>query len=419
MANSTKADRPDKPYPEYPLSVHPSGRWCKKIRGTLRYFGRWGIRKNGEVTTVDNFAEEAEKALTAYLDQKDELHAGRPPKPKSNGVTIADVCNGFLGVKDDRLQSGELSSESFRDYHEVCKLITAYFDKRTAVEHIGPADCDGFRAWLTQSHTIGGRVKKPHGTHRLAKDIRVTRMVFKYAYDSEMIDKPVRVGPNFKEPSKKSKRKSNRANGPKTFTAKELAAIIANATSPVRAMILLGINCGFGQKDVADLVNSAVDLETGWIVFPRPKTEVDRRCPLWPETVKALREAAKKRFEPKDSADSGCVFITRNRNRYVRMTPNPDPAKRSHVDSIGPAFKRIADSLGINGKRGFYSLRHTFETTGGESRDQPAVDLIMGHVDPSMAGNYRHHISDERLQAVVDVVRAWLWPEGEDTKNPG
>ena len=35
---------------------------------------------------------------------------------------------------------------------------------------------------------------------------------------------------------------------------------------------------------------------------------------------------------------------------------------------------------------GFYAFRHTFETIGGESRDQVAVNHIMGHADVSMAG---------------------------------
>ena len=41
---------------------------------------------------------------------------------------------------------------------------------------------------------------------------------------------------------------------------------------------------------------------------------------------------------------------------------------------------------------GFYALRHTFETIGGESRDQVAVNHIMGHADASMAGVYRERI---------------------------
>ena len=47
---------------------------------------------------------------------------------------------------------------------------------------------------------------------------------------------------------------------------------------------------------------------------------------------------------------------------------------------------------------------------GGETGDQVAVDAIMGHARDDMASTYRERISDERLTAVNDRVRAWLFP---------
>ena len=79
-------------------------------------------------------------------------------------------------------------------------------------------------------------------------------------------------------------------------------------------------------------------------------------------------------------------------------------------------FSKLLKLLDINGRRGFYGFRHTFETQAGESRDQIAVDHLMGHSDNSMAANYRHDISDARLRDVVAVVHRWLWP---DTANAG
>jgi hypothetical protein len=47
------------------------------------------------------------------------------------------------------------------------------------------------------------------------------------------------------------------------------------------------------------------------IDYPRPKTGIARRCPLWPETVAAIRAALAKRPAPKDEADAALVFLTR------------------------------------------------------------------------------------------------------------
>ncbi len=100
---------------------------------------------------------------------------------------------------------------------------------------------------------------------------------------------------------------------------------------------------------------------------------------------------------------------------------------RWHDTPDNPLSKELAKLLkelklhrpGLN----FYALRHTFETVGGESRDQVAVDHIMGHVRDDMASVYRERIGDERLQAVTDHVRAWLFPpakaKGEAKKGGG
>ncbi|MFA5864727.1 MAG: hypothetical protein WC975_08565 [Phycisphaerae bacterium] len=33
--------KPIKPYPTFPLTTHPNGQWCKKIRGKIHFFGVW------------------------------------------------------------------------------------------------------------------------------------------------------------------------------------------------------------------------------------------------------------------------------------------------------------------------------------------------------------------------------------------
>ena len=95
------------------------------------------------------------------------------------------------------------------------------------------------------------------------------------------------------------------------FQADTIRAMIEGAGSQLRAMIYLGINCGLGNNDCAMLPMKALDLKKGWLDFGRPKTGIPRRCPLWKETVAALREALAKRPTPKDPAHTERFFITK------------------------------------------------------------------------------------------------------------
>src|SRR5262249_34191697 len=91
------------------------------------------------------------------------------------------------------------------------------------------------------------------------------------------------------------------------------------ANPALKAMVMLGVNCGFGNTDVASLPRKVVSLETGWVNFPRPKTEIARRIPLWPETIVALKEAMAKRSAPVERAHDNLCFLTRNGRPWVRV----------------------------------------------------------------------------------------------------
>jgi len=242
---------------------------------------------------------------------------------------------------------------------------------------------------------------KRYGVHRLANEVQRVRTLFKYGYDAGLLDRPVRLGPTFKRPTSRLVRAHRQKNGPRMFEAAELQTILDAAPQPLQAMILLGINCGFGNNDCGTLPKSALDLSKSWVNYPRPKTAVERRCPLWPETVKALREAIHDRPGPKDQGDAGLVFLTKYGQPWAKgTTDNP----------VTKEFRKLLDKLILHQPGlGFYALRHTFETVAGETRDQVAVDHIMGHVDTSMSATYRERIGDDRLRDVVEHVKTWLF----------
>jgi integrase len=193
------------------------------------------------------------------------------------------------------------------------------------------------------------------------------------------------------------------------YEPEEIHKMLKAAGPQLRAMILLGINCGFGNDDVATLPLAALDLKAGWVAYPRPKTAVPRRCPLWPETLAAVRVAIDRRPTPKVPEAADRVFVTKYGKSWHKDTPD---------NPISNEMAKLLDSLGIRRKGvGFYALRHTFETVGGETIDQVAVDALMGHADRTMAGHYRERISDDRLRAVVEHVHQWLFADNSGGKD--
>ena len=160
------------------------------------------------------------------------------------------------------------------------------------------------------------------------------RTVFKYAHDAGLTDQPVRFGPMFTKPSRKAMRKARHAKGPRMFEAQEISTLLDAAGTHLKAMILLGVNCGFGNSDVATLPRKGVNLTTAWVDHPRPKTEIERRVPLWPETMDALAAALTERPRSKDPAHDGLVFVTKYgqpwSNRFRRKKELPgDPQNQN------------------------------------------------------------------------------------------
>src|SRR5258708_987788 len=106
------AGLPKKPYADFPLTPHASGAWQKKIRGKIHYFGRWGHMVNGRLVRIEGDDPDCwwKPALELYKAQADDLHAGRTPRVKGDGLTVMELCNRFLTAKKRKQTSGELGS---------------------------------------------------------------------------------------------------------------------------------------------------------------------------------------------------------------------------------------------------------------------------------------------------------------------
>ena len=371
------------PFKNFPLFHHKgSGQWAKKVRGRMLYFGTDPI-----------------KARDRWLRERDDLLAGRTPRAYDpDALTVEALCNLFLESKHAKVETGELTQRSYDDYKAECKALALHLGRNAAVEHLAPDDFRKLRTKLAK----GVGVKTLHGRMTRAK------AVFLYAERRGLVtgSMAAKMVDEFTKPTKAA---IERAEGDieRVFTADEIRLLLCSANVNMRAIILLGINCGMGNTDIASLTPTNIDFENGWMTKRRQKTGKKRRVPLWPETIEAIKAAIAKRPEPKEPCDE--IFITKFGKLYrCEVGLNP----------ISAEFRKLRESVGIDdaGKT-FYALRHTFQTIGDQTRAYVAVRYCMGHVDSSISGQYREHIEDSELRAVTDHIRQWLFPNPKPTRK--
>jgi len=378
MQKSTETPKKRRPRKAVTISFHKAtGYWYKTIRGRRKYYEHIDNDPNGQTS------------LERYLASKDDPF-NEVKRVETGSITLLEICEDFCVHKKDRVDSGELSQRMFDEYRANCDLILETLDKDRVAANLDSTDFGTIRKVLSSRYGVNG----------LSKRIQQTRSLFKHAYETGLLDRPIRFGPSFAKPSAKKMREHRIQKGAQDYTADEIRRMLQISIPITRAMVLLGLQGGLGNTDVAELPLKAVNLKTGWLDYPRAKTATQRRIPLWPETIEALKLVIAKRPETK----SELLFVS---SRGIDFTDDARTGQR-----VTGYFRQVLKKIGISDGRGFYGLRRTFQTQAEESGDLVAVQSIMGHIpsERDMSARYRQRISDARLQAVVEVVRQWLLP---------
>ncbi len=120
-----------KPRKDFPLTPRGDGRWQKKVRGKVYYF-----------------RGTPQEALDEWLHIKDDVLAGRDPRPDTGQLTIRELSNRFLTYKRDQVESDELTEGTWRDYKVSCDRLVAVFGKTRVVETLTVEDFAKLRRHL-------------------------------------------------------------------------------------------------------------------------------------------------------------------------------------------------------------------------------------------------------------------------------
>jgi integrase len=441
LASRSKPAKPLKPSPDFPLFAHGNGMWAKKVRGRVRYFGKWS---------------DPDAALKKWNVQKDDLLAGRTPRPVApDELLLHMLLNAYLRSKKALFEQGQIVERSWNDYLETCKRMAAVLGREIPISRLGPDDFQRLR----------NEMAKTWGPTRIGTEIRRSRMPFTWGVANGYLPSPPRYGEAMRRPSAKVLRKHRASKGLRMFEATQIREILASAGPVLKAMTLLGINCGFGNQDVALLRKKHIDLKSKWLDFPRPKTGISRRCPLWPETIAAIRRVVKLRKKQARKEDAGKGVIGKENGRkenegsgiaaahgedrtakeggsrpptstassagdkrrrqwrkLVFLTKHGRPWLSKTGSPVSIEFGRLVKRLGLHREGlNFYALRHTFQTVADGAIDPQATSAIMAHVPRSsdMSAVYREKIDDARLVAISEHVRKWLFGEPEQGSETG
>jgi integrase len=378
-----------------PLYLHASGQWAKKVHGKLIYFGT-------DLTAAN----------ARWLAERDYWIAGVTPPtrmPTTEAATLSELANLFNDRCKRLVRDDEMSQRSFDDYTPTLKRLIAILGSTRQVETLTPLDFANIKERLgepiARAKNKTGRTCDRRSPGTIAGDIRRIRAFLSWCHDSRLIAEPD-YGSDFAPIARKTAQRHAAKKERRDLSPDDLRAIIAASSIGFRPLILLAINGGVGNLDLAEMrITQLPNLGDAdpWLILPRGKTGTDRRFPLWPETVAAIRDYLPNRPAHAGRSNADRLFLTRHGLAWIRA----DGGKR--VDSIAGAFTKCRKAAGI--PRGtFYDLRRTFQTIAAETLDFPAVSFVMGHAkrENDMAARYTQHIADERIRAVCERVRGWL-----------
>lgn len=356
------------------LLTNRKGYWTKQIKGKRYYFGK-------------NY----EKAVEEYKRQRPYIEIGMAPPGSDDAVLLSDLLDEFLSNRKQRLQEGTLSQRTFDDYEDICDRIAECLPLKCHLVQLKPEHFDKLRSHLKSGKNRDVSAK----THD--RRLGYARAVFRFAaIDSRMIERPLPFTQALASVSKRELRKHRAKQPDRIISSAELDMAIKAGTIRMRAMILLAINGGYNNSDIARLPLSLVSSFPNVLEYPRRKTFFQRVTPLWPETIQAIKEWVNVR--PDDDrdylfvSDSGKLFFEFHRN-----------------DQISKSFYRLLKRLKVYtlGKN-FGALRTTFAEVGKEVGDDVALKALMGHSDGSqLYESYAKGIYLPRLLAITNHVRQW------------
>jgi integrase len=273
--------------------------------------------------------------LGEAMDKYHRLSLGTalPEQPSNDPpvmITAKELANRFLAAQQANWRNPEVTMKCYLDW--LGRFLKDHPGFRAADFTV-----EMFAAWKLSLR------RRKYSAESTNHYLNAVRAMYTFAEDTDLLKDVPRLRRVRNElPARLGSRSKP------LYTTNDVERLTSVADLQTRLMILLGLNCGFGPKDIQDLTWD--DFDGQRVTLPRSKTGICQTFLLWPETLKALNELRLKRRSLIDRmakrgrprSDKGHVFMTKFWNPWNK-------------DAVAEQFRKLCKKAGVT-CYGFYRL---------------------------------------------------------------
>lgn len=295
-------------------------------------------------------------------------------------------------------QSGQMSEGRFDAYCRNIGKFVEWLGEDTAIDAIDETRLEGFFNHL--SIQVGAEKYSPNYAHAL---MMTAKQFISRLAELRLIPLPGNI---------RSRRFRFNHSAPakiETFTIEEVRAMLSTCdgfSERTKLYLLLMLNCGMYQNDIAELYRAEVNWRQGTLTRARSKTR-ERHGPvvtykLWPETLALL-----KKYHAKEG---DLVLTTEDGNPLVRYWLEDGNMRR--YDCIQGAWTRLAAKMGRKKMR--LGLKHLRKTSASLLGEHPHYKFYALHFLADSPKNVadRHYVkpSEEEFAEALAWLRQQILP---------
>ena len=320
-----------------------------------------------------------------------------PEKPQTqSSLSAKELANRFIATQQANWRNPDVTLSNYRNW--LGRFLRDHTGLRAE-----DLTVEMFAAWKISLK------KREYSPESINNYLGAVRAMYLFAEDTELIAGSPKLRRVKNEPISMMRLKDK-----PIYSSDEIHRLLEHADNQLKVMILLGLNCGFGPKDIQDLTWE--DVEDDRVTLPRSKTGICQTFLLWPETLQALGALKEEREEriirlakrTRLRSDEGHVFVT----KFWRLWGK---------DALALQFRRLCRKAKVS-CYGFYRLRHCASTAVALVTTPHVQRKFMRHSNLQQQVTYTH-APDGEVDAAIMKARArllsGLWVIGGSGKSRG